>query len=107
MKIPFEEKPPPFFVFVWIIRPIPETAGTGADGGAREDFGWFPVEIPRTSAAGSLSASGTGRIGKRQMYYRKKRQRNQELIGKKSSREAHGRALPAAFPQDIGNFNNF
>jgi len=23
------------------------------------------------------------------------------------SREAHGRALPAAFPQDIGSFNNF
>jgi len=30
-----------------------------------------------------------------------------EKTGKKSSREAHGRALPAAFPQDIGSFNNF
>ena len=30
-----------------------------------------------------------------------------EKTGKKSSREAHGRALPAAFPQGIGSFNNF
>ena len=88
----------------------PTNTGNCRDRGgwrAREDFGWFPVEIPRTSAAGSLSASGTGRIGKRQMYYRKKRRGNQEKTGKKSSREAHGRALPAAFPQDIGSFNNF
>ena len=27
-----------------------------------------------------------------------------EKTGKKSSREARGRALPAAFPQDIGSF---
>ena len=30
-----------------------------------------------------------------------------EKTGKKASREARGRALPMAFPLDVGSFNNF
>lgn len=71
--------------------------------GFRRKYCGFPPRVVFPLPVGGESGSDKCIIEKNGGEIKQKA----EKTGKKASREARGRALPAVFPLDIGSFNNF